>query len=96
MTAEEFISLLEAEKQKAYEVLRPQVHLDILKFLVGGTFDDTKKRLIAYVLMPVNKDYFWKYDYLLKFSEGHSSMFLNLNVDEIKSTGIYPVSKGVQ
>ena len=93
MTPEEFISLLEVDKEKVREVLRPQIHPEILKFLVGGIFDDMQKRLIAYILMPVNKEYFWRYDYILKFSQGHSALLFNLKPDEIRPTGIYPPEK---
>lgn len=87
----EFLLLLEIEKKKIFEVLRPQVHIDILKFLSGGFFDESQKRFVAFALMPVDKDYFWKYDYLLNFSGGHSSILFGLPAKEIRS-GIYPAS----
>ena len=68
---EEFLSLLENEKEKAYEVLKPQIDRAILKYLAGGFFDEEQKHLVAFALMPVNTDYFWKYDYLFDFSHGH-------------------------
>jgi len=96
MTAEEFIALLEVDKQSVHEVLRPQIHPEILKFLIGGVFDNSRKRLVAYALMRVNKDYFWKYDYILKFSEGHVAVLFNLKEDQKKPTGIYPPGKSIK
>lgn len=96
MTPEEFVSLLEVEKQSIHEVLRPQVHTEILKYLVGGVFNDSRKRLVAYALMHVNKDYFWKYDYILKFSEGHLAVLFNLKEDQKRLTGIYPPGKSIK
>jgi hypothetical protein len=52
----EFLQLLEGEKEKVFEVLRPQVHVDILKFLSGGFFDESQKRFVAFALMPVDKN----------------------------------------
>lgn len=89
MTAEEFFSLLEVEKQKAYDILRPQIHPERI-------FDDSSKCLVAYALMPVNKEYFWKYDYILNFSESHSAVLFNLKGDLKKSTGVYHQDSSVQ
>ncbi|HEY4197184.1 MAG TPA: hypothetical protein VGM63_16695 [Mucilaginibacter sp.] len=86
---EEFLLLLESEKEKVYEVLRPQIHKDILRYLTGGFFDKDQKRFVAFALMPVNKDYFWKYDYLLDFSGGHSAMLFDLPPEKQRPPGMY-------
>ncbi len=74
---EEFVLLLESEKDKVKQVLWPHVHEKIYKRLIGGFFDDTQKRFIAFAFMPIKKSMFYEYDYLFELSNsGHSGIYL--------------------
>jgi len=88
MTAEEFISLLEAEKQKAYEVLRPQIHPEILKFLVGGIFNDSRKRLVAYAIIPLDTTFYEESGYLFDYFE-KSTLSMRQSDETTEKTRIY-------
>jgi len=93
---EEFILLLESGKEKAFEILSPQVDPKILKYLVGGFFDEEQKRLVAYALMPVNAEYFWEFNYLLDFSHGHSSILFKIKPQDLRPSGMYPPGKPLE
>lgn len=70
---EEFILLIESEKDKIKEVLRPHLHEKIFKQLLGGFFDETGKRFVAFAFISVKKTMFYEYDYLFKLSNSGSS-----------------------
>ncbi|HWZ03142.1 MAG TPA: hypothetical protein VNX40_05980, partial [Mucilaginibacter sp.] len=72
---DEFILLLESEKEKVKEVLKPHLHEKIFKRLLGGFFDETQKRFVAFAFMPIKKSMFYEYDYLFELSNsGHSAV----------------------
>src|ERR1700761_2776944 len=80
---EEFVLLLESEKKKIKEVLWPHIHEKIYKSLVGGFFDDTQKRFVAFAFMQVNKSMYYEYDYLFELSDsGHSGIYLLSDTSE--------------
>ena len=80
---EEFISLIESEKEKIKVVLKPHLHEKIFKRLLGGFFDDTQKRFIAFAFMPINKSMFYEYNYLFELSKGgHSATYFTPDTEE--------------
>ncbi len=71
--AEDFILLLESEREKIFEVLRPHFNLDVLKYFKGGFFDDQRKRFFGYAIAEVNTEFYSEYGYLFDdFKKGYS------------------------
>ena len=94
----EFLSLLKIGKEQIYETLKPQVHESVLKYLLGGLFDQDQKRIVAFALMPVNEDFFWKYDYILNFSDGYSAQLFGMpsGGEEEQGTISRPPDKSIE
>jgi len=80
---EEFLLLLESEKGKIETVLKPHLDEKIFKRLMGGFFDETKTRFVAFAFMPIKKSMFYEYDYLFELSNsGHSATYFSLEIPE--------------
>ena len=80
---EEFLLLLESEKEKIKEVLKPHLHETIFKRLLGGFFDDSHKRFIAFAFMPIKKSMFYEYDYLFELTScGNTAVYFSPNTVE--------------
>ncbi len=63
----------QGEKEEILKFLNPQVEPEILEYLTCGFFDDEKRRLIAYAIMPVDTDYYRNKACLFDFFKyGHS------------------------
>src|ERR1700759_1687137 len=75
---EEFIKLIESEKETVKNVLRPHVHEKIFKRLIGGFFDETQKRFTAFPFFALKKSMFYEYDYLFELkSSGSSAVYFS-------------------
>ncbi|MBB6126782.1 hypothetical protein [Mucilaginibacter lappiensis] len=86
---EEFLLLLESEKGKIETVLKPHLDEKIFKQLVGGFFDETQKRFIAFAFMPIKRSMFYEYDYLFELStSGHSAIYFSAEIREKKKNYI--------
>jgi len=72
---DEFISLLEEGKEQVKKVLTPHVREKVLKYYIGGFFDDTGKKFIAYAFLPLKKSLYYEYNYLFDFSHGHTATY---------------------
>lgn len=73
---DDLISLLESENDRIKEVLSPHLHEKIHKRLLGGFFDETKKRFIAFAFFPLKKSMYYEYDYLFDLTNnGHSAFY---------------------
>jgi hypothetical protein len=80
---DEFILLLESEKEKVKEVLWPHLNEKIFKRLIGGFFDDSGKRFVAYAFIQVKKSKFYEYDYLFDLSNSsHSAVYFSPETSE--------------
>jgi hypothetical protein len=80
---EEFLSLLESEKRKVKEVLKPHLHEIIFKRLLGGFFDETKNRFVAFAFIPLKKSKFYEYNYLFELSNsGHTAVYFSPETEE--------------
>jgi len=80
---EEFLLLLESEKEMVMDVLKPHLHEKVFKHLLGGFFDETQKRFIAFAFMPIKKSMFYEYDYLFGLSNsGHSAIYFSPETEE--------------
>jgi len=85
---EEFVSLIESGKEEIGRVLKPHVHEKIFKRLLGGFFDETQKRFVAFAFMPIKKSMFYEYDYLFELSNsGNSAIYFS--PDTIEKTKKY-------
>lgn len=70
---EEGVLFPHGTKEEILKVLNPQVEPEILEYLTCGFFDDEKRRLIAYAIMPVDTEYYRNKAYLFyNFKNGHS------------------------
>jgi len=75
---EEFITLIESEKEAIKKVLKPHIQEKIFKRLVGGFFDETQKRFVAFAFFVLKKSMFYEYDYLFELSKnGHSAIYFS-------------------
>ena len=73
---DEFKILIESEKVKIQTVLKPHLDEKIFKRLLGGFFDESKTRFMAFAFFPVKKDKYYEYNYLFELSgNGHSANY---------------------
>lgn len=80
---DDFILLLESEKAEVKEILRPHLLEKIFKSVVGGFFDDTRNRFVAFAYMPVQKTKFYEYNYFFDLSNGgHSAVYFSPETKE--------------
>lgn len=81
---EDFKLLIESEKKAVKNILKPRIDDRILKRLLGGFFDETGKRLMAFAFMQVNKSKYHEYEYLFDLKNGgHSAMYFSEETAEL-------------
>ncbi|MDR6941561.1 hypothetical protein [Mucilaginibacter pocheonensis] len=61
----------------------PHLNEKIFKRLLGGFFDETQKRFIAFAFIALKKSIFYEYDHLFELSNhGHSAVYFSSGMVE--------------
>jgi hypothetical protein len=83
---EEFLSLLEYEKESIVNTLTPYVNEKVFKYFLGGFFDENQTRFMAFAFVPIKKSMFNEYSYIFNLSPGgHNAIyFMPKTMEELK------------